>query len=63
MSRNDIHTAPNQKLESSISRTARLLCTFYSRVDPGDKDSASSAVSGRQVSKNDIIRHTKTYSK
>ena len=48
VSRNDIHTAFDQKLESSISRTARLLCTFYPWSVPVDKDSASSAVSGRR---------------
>lgn len=46
--RNDIHTAFDQKLESSISRTARLLCTRYSWLDSGNKDSASSAASGRR---------------
>ena len=46
--RNDIHTALTQKLESGISRTARLLRTLHSWLDSGDKDSASSAVSGRR---------------
>ena len=46
--RNDIHTAPYQKLESSVPCPARLLRALYPRIDSGDKDSASSAVSERR---------------